>query len=224
MNSARVFLVAALVVLSSQFAFAQDLSRYRVYALDSSLDSVLAASGARATDTKTLHERPAKIQELEWRASYVRSGTELADPVRGLIFSFCDDALYQVLVSYDPDRTDGLTNIDIVDSLTAAYGPPVLKSARNRPLDAPPDTVILAQWDSAASSLTLFRGVYSAEFQLILTSKALSTRARSAIREAARLDTVEAPRRELEQRKKDAAEATAARDKVRTTNKAAFRP
>ena len=84
--------------------------------------------------------------------------------------------------------------------------------------------MVLAQWDRARSSLTLLRGVYSAEFQLILTAKALSTRARSAIREAGRLDAIEAPRRELEQRKKDAADAAAARDKIRATNKAAFRP
>jgi len=55
-------------------------------------------------------------------------------------------------------------------------------------------------------------------------AKALSTRAREAIREAARLDAIEAPRRELEERKKQVADAAAARDKVRTTNKAAFRP
>jgi hypothetical protein len=41
------FLVAVVLVLSSQLVSAQDLSRYRVYALDSSLDSVLAASEAR---------------------------------------------------------------------------------------------------------------------------------------------------------------------------------
>ena len=155
---------------------------------------------------------------------YVRSGTELVDPVRALIFSFCDDALYQVLVRYDPDCTAGLTDSDIIESLTAAYGTPVLKSARTRPLDAPSDTVVLAQWDSAGSSLTLLRGVYSPEFQLILTSKALSTRARGAMREAARLDAADAPRRELEQRKKETADATAARDKTRVSNKAAFRP
>jgi hypothetical protein len=224
MNSARLFLIAVVLVLSSQLVSAQDLSRYRVYALDSSLDSVLAASGARAADTRVVHERPAMIQELEWRAPYARSGNELVDPVRGIIFSFCDDALYQVVVSYDPDRTDGLSNSDIIDSLTGAYGTPVLRSARNRPLDAPPDTVVLAQWDSAGSSLTLLRGVYSAEFQLILTSKALSTRARGARREAARLETADAPRRELEQRKKEAADAAAARDKMLAMNKAAFRP
>ena len=137
MNSARLFLVAVLV-LNSQLVSAQDLSRYRVYALHSSLDSVVAASGLRAADTRTLHERPGMIQELEWRAPYARSGNELVDPVRGIIFSFCDDALYQVLVSYDRDRTDGLSNSDIVDSLTAAYGTPVLSSARNRPLERLP--------------------------------------------------------------------------------------
>ena len=111
--------------------------RYRVYALDSSLDSVLAANGLRAADTRVLHERPAMIQELEWRAPYARSGNELVDPVRGIILSFCDDALYQVRVSYDRDRTDGLSNSDIVASLTTAYGTPVLRSAQTRPLDAP---------------------------------------------------------------------------------------
>jgi hypothetical protein len=55
-------------------------------------------------------------------------------------------------------------------------------------------------------------------------SKALSTRARDAIREAGRLDAIDAPRLELEQQKKEVADANEARDKVRTTNKAAFRP
>jgi len=140
------------------------------------------------------------------------------------VFSFCDNALYQVVVNYDPDLTDGLSNSDIIDSLTAAYGTPVARPARNRPLDAAPDTVVLAQWDSSASSLTLLRGVYAPEFQLMLTSKASSTRARAAIREAGRLEVADAPRRELEQRKKEVADANAARDKIRSTNKAAFRP
>jgi len=39
-----------------------------------------------------------------------------------------------------------------------------------------------------------------------------------------RLDAIQAPRRELEQRKKEVADAAATRDKIRMTNKAAFRP
>ena len=220
MNKSPVFTLAVGLVLSAQLVSAQDLSRYRAYALDSSLESVLTASAAPAADVKVVHERPSLIQALEWRAPYTSSRVELADPVRGILFSFCDNALYQLVVSYDRDRTDGLSNGDIIESLTAVYGTPVRGSARNRPLDAAPDTVVLAQWDSAASSLTLLRAVYSPEFKLMLTSKALSTRARGAIREAARLELADAPRRELEQRNKDAADT----NKMRATNKAAFRP
>ena len=224
MNESRVVALAVVLVLSSQLVSAQDLSRYRAYALHGNLDSVLAASAAPVTDVKLVYERPSLIQLLEWRPAYARAEDELVDPVRGIVFSFCDNALYQVLVSYDTARTDGLSNTDIIDALTAVYGTPLRGAARNRPLDAASDTVVLAQWDSAGSSLTLLRGVYSSEFQLMMTSKALSTRARSAIREGARLELADAPRRELEQRKKEAADADAARDKIRAANKAAFRP
>ena len=83
---------------------------------------------------------------------------------------------------------------------------------------------MVAQWDSNDSSLTLLRGTYTTQFQLVLISKASSARARNAIREAGRLDAIQAPRRELEQRKKEVADAAATRDKIRMTNKAAFRP
>jgi hypothetical protein len=228
MNSAcRVVGAVAVLLSSGQATFAQDVSRYRGYVLESTLASVIVASGARATEAKTLHERPAKIQELEWRAPYAGVGNELADPVRDIGFTFVDDALYQIVIGYDRNRTVGLTNHDIITTLTSTYGAPVGRSATTaavRPAAAYPDTIVLAQWDTAAASLTLVRGAYTAEFQLILVSKALSTRARNAIREAHRLDAVEAPRRESDQRKKDAAEASATREKARATNKAAFRP
>jgi hypothetical protein len=107
MNSTRPLVIAVGLILGGQLAFAQDMSRYRAYVLESSLDSVVAASGARAADAKTLHERPATIQELEWRAPYVDSRNMLADPVREISFTFYNDALYQVIVHYDRDRTDG---------------------------------------------------------------------------------------------------------------------
>lgn len=227
MKRARPLVIAVGLVLSGQVASAQDISRYRAYVLESSLDSVVVASGTRAADAKTLHERPATIQELEWRAPYVHSRNTLADPVREIAFTFCNDALYQVIVNYDRDRTEGLTNSDIIESVSVAYGVPAPASARTRnapPAAAFPDSIVLARWENAEASVTLVRGAYTPEFQLILISKPLSTRARSAIREAIRLDAIEAPRRESEQRKKEAGDASAARDKTRITNKAAFRP
>lgn len=225
MNRARGVVVVTL--LCGQTVFAQDLSRYRDYVLESSVDTVAAASGQRATEAQTLHERPAKIQELQWRAPYVNPATATADPVRDVAFAFFNNELYQVVVTYDRDRTEGLTNDDIIASLSASYGAPVLKSAIARTdLPAPVllDTTVLAQWSTAAASVTLLRDTYSPEFQLILSSKPLTARARTAIREAIRLDALDAPRREVEQRKKEVVDTEAALDKARSTNKAAFRP
>ena len=230
MNRVRSVVIAVgLIVLGLGVlsAYAQDLSRYRGYALDSTLDDVISASGARAADAKTLHARPATIQELEWRAPYVGSGTKVADPVREIVFRFYNDALYQIVVSYDRDRTEGLTNADLIAAMSATYGSPAPLSAAskaNPPSEAFPDSIVLARWLNTESTLTLVRGTYVTEFQLILASTRLGAQARSAIREAVRLDAIEAPRREANQRKKDASDATAVRDQKRIVNKAAFRP
>ena len=228
MNSTRRSVVIAVgLILSGQVASAQDLSRYRGYVLESSMDAVVLASGARAADARTLHERPATVQELEWRAPYIDPRKTLADPVREITFTFYNDALYQVVVTYNRDRTQGLTNDDIIQSLSASYGAPGLKSAITRtglPVGALLENNVLAQWNTAVSSLTLLRDTYSPEFKLVLSSKSLTAPAQSAIREAIRLDALDAPRLEEEQRKKEVADTDAARDKTRSTNKGAFRP
>lgn len=230
MNSARWCVIAVTsLVLGAGAASAQDVSRYREYALRSTLDSIVTSSGSRAADARTLHERPAKIQELQWRPPYMSSmgATAAADPVRAISFSFVDDALFQIVVDYDRARTAGLTNLEIIETLTTTYGAPVPRSAKARPVRpaaAVPDALVIAQWETPAESLTLLRDTYEAEFQLILVSKALATRARLASREAVRLDAAEAPRVESDRLKKEAADAAAARDKARATNKGAFRP
>jgi hypothetical protein len=223
MKTTRPLVIAVGLILCGPLAFAQDMSRYRAYVLESSVDSVVAASGARAADTTTLHQRPATIQQLEWRAPYIDYRDTLADPVREMSFTFYNDALYQVVVNYDRDRTEGLTNRDIVESLAAAYGPPA-KTRASAPPEAFSDSIVLARWETAESLLTLTRCSFSPDVQLFLIAKRLSARARTAVREAIRLDAIEAPHREAIQRKKEASEASAARDKARSTNKAAFRP
>jgi hypothetical protein len=220
--------VAAVCLRIGVAASAQDLSRYRGYALEASLAQVLAATGSRADEAKTVQERPARIQELQVHARYQHGeGGVAADPMRVIDFSFVDDRLYQLVVNYDASRTEGLTDADVIESLGGAYGVPVLVSATSRIAVPPglfPDTVALARWEDPVSSLVLVRARYSREFQLVMTSKALGLRARTSIAEARRLDALEAPRREIEQRKKDVEDAAAARDKTRTANKGAFRP
>jgi hypothetical protein len=229
MTSIRVVTVASLgVLLCGQTFFGQAPFQYREYALGSSVASVMKISNTRRDDIKTLHERPARIQELEWRAPYVSSGTELADPVQDVLFSFVDDELYQIVVSYDRERMEGLTNDDVIESISATYGVPLLRHARvarETLADAPVETTVVAQWEDAASVLTLTRDTYSPQqFQLVLISKTLNQRARAAIKEAVRLDTKEAPQRERDLRTKEVADARAAGQKARVVNKAAFKP
>lgn len=227
MNRTRSLVIVVSLLCSGHVAAAQDLSRYRAFTLESSLDAVVTAGGGRTTDAKTLHTRPAMIRSLQWRAPYVSSTETSADPVTEIAFTFYNDSLYQVVVTYERGRTDGLTNADVLDALSATYGPPISLAVKNRP-PAPaevfPDSIVLAQWEQGESLMTLVRGSYTPDFQLIVVSKRLSMLARAAIKESARLDALEAPRRESDQRKKDADDASAARETTRVTNKKAFRP
>lgn len=229
MTSIRWIAVAPIVaLLSVETLAAEKPFGYREYALASDVASVMKIGNIREDGVTTLHERPALMQELEWRAPYVSSGTELADPVRDILFSFYDDQLYQVVVTYDRDRMEGLTNEDVIETLASTYGVPLLRHSNVgrmvAPGDTAGDTTVVAQWEDAASLVTLTRGTYSPQVRLVLTSKTLNTRARAAIKEALRLDTQEAPQRERDQQKKDVADARVASQKARVVNKAAFKP
>lgn len=225
MNRIRLIVFAALI-LTGPVAQAQDVSGYRAYQLNSTLESIVQTSGTPASATKTLHQRPAVIQELGWRAPYIGSTSAGANPVRDIAFSFYNDKLYQVTVNYERGRTAGLTDMDIIDSVSAAYGLPSLAPGpkHDASTEGLRDGRVFARWERPDAWVTLTRGLYSSDVQLVLASKALSVAAETAIRDAQRLDATEAPRLEAEQRRKDAGDASDAREKTRVTNKEAFRP
>ena len=226
MRSTYPVVIAVSLIVGGEAA-AQDLSRYREYALKASVTAVAAKGGARPDDATTLHQRPATIQELRWRTPYIYGATGPADPVREIAFRFYDDALYQIVVRYDRDRTEGLTSKDILEALSMTYGTPTLaneQAGTTQPTGAVPDTVVLARWEDAESVVTLARGSYAPEFQLVVMSKPLGALATNAIREAVRLNALEAPQREAAQRKTDADDARAALDKKRQVNRATFHP
>ena len=215
------------VVLSAPALNAQDLSRYRDFELGSSLSSVMTMSGARPADVKVVHRRPAMIQELVWRLPYmVRSQGVAADPVREVAFSFYNDRLFRVVIIYDRDRTEGLTNEDLIDAVSVTYGPPVIPSIRRAGPGSRPghESVTLAHWEDPDHTLTLSRGTYPVLVRLTLASRNLEDLAQAAAMEATRLDDREAPQREADRIKSEIADARAAQEKARLANKAAFRP
>jgi hypothetical protein len=228
MTTVRVLTIAALTtVLGAETVLSQSLSRYREYSLDTTLAAVLIASGARPAEVKTLHNRPVLIQELVWHAPYVAPGTGNADPLQSVLFRFYDGRLYRVEVAYDRERIEGLTNSDLIESISAAYHDAIPLRGKNSdspPIDMPSDTIVVARWDDGTSVLSLVQGGYSRAYQLVLTSKELSAGARNAINEAIRLEGDDAPQRELDRQKKEHSDAVEFREKTRALNKAAFKP
>jgi hypothetical protein len=225
-----VLVVAAMTCLA-QAAAAQDLSRYRGVAFGTSIASVTAALGARADTVKVIHRRPALIQELTWRPQYALSRP--AGPIEAaqdITFRFHDDQLFRITVRYEARLVEGLTHQDVIEAVSAVYGPATLTAAASQtsPLQLVPGTIhgstALARWQSADHEFTLLREVYPATYRLIGVAKQLASMATAAETEAARLDVLDAPRREAERAVAEAERRRAADEKIRTTNKGEFRP
>jgi len=228
-RSITVF-VGAVLVGVSQLASAQDLSRYREVAFGSSVSTVVANTGTKAADVKVIHQRPALIQELSWRPQYaINRPVGRSEAAREVTLRFYDDELFSIIVVYDPRLVEGLTNGDLIDAVSAVYGPATLTAAATRPpVPAPAGsinaTTAIARWQGGDYEFTLMREVYPETFRLIGVSRQLATAARAADIEATRLDQQEAPRRLAEQAAADAERKRAAEDKTRTGNKGEFRP
>ena len=102
----------------------QGQSRYRDFQLGGTLPSISALTGVAASEARTIHVRPAMMQELQWQRPYSVSSTPRAqiDPVKQIVFSFYNDQLSKMVVDYDRDRTAGMTDADVIDAISAEYG------------------------------------------------------------------------------------------------------
>jgi hypothetical protein len=210
-------------------ADAQTGAHYRDYQLGSGLASVSTLTGMAQSEAKTVHERPAVLQELEWRRPYTFSDTGLAtpDPVARIAFSFYNDQLFRLVIDYDRDRTGGMTDADMVEAISEIYGAtvkPLTKTSMALAEVEKESGTPVARWGDAVYSAVLYRASFASGFRMIVTSVPLGAQARKAETQAVLLDEREAPQRELAKQKKDTEDARAAEQKARVANKAAFNP
>jgi hypothetical protein len=225
-------LTASAIMLGAAGLQAQDLSRYREFRLGSTLASVekTSAPAAADADVKMIHQQPAGIQEFRWRPPQ-RYGDRMlpTEPVREVIFTFYNNQLFQIAVDYDRDRTEGLTDADLIESISRRYGIPVRKStsvrSEARPAFAAANRdAVVARWSDADASLTLVRGTYPASLRLIVALKTLDARTQNAAAEAARLDHDEALPPEIARVSTMVDDGRAAGEKARVVNKPLFKP
>lgn len=218
---------AACIVLAVSTVSSAELSRYREFELGASVATVTAVT-QNAARVMIVHSRPALLQQLEWRPRYMAGAPQAdRDSIGEVVFSFVDDQLFQISIAYAQDRTSGLTDEDMVGSLTAVYGAPSSPSPRTRTtsslvaLDAP---VVIAEWRHAETTVVLQRKEYSDSFFLVITSLPLDTIARKAQATAVAMDQREAPAREAALLKKRADDEKVAAERIRSTNKKVFQP
>jgi hypothetical protein len=231
MLTARTLAVAGLgFVLSTQSLQAQNRPEYRGFQLGGSVLSVSTLTKVAASEARTVHLRPALMQELQWRPPFFLngSGTLQTDSVRQIVFSFYNDQLSKMAVDYDTGRTAGMTNADMIDAISTTYGPPST-SAVTKPRAVPSHAddesgTPVARWGDADHSVVLYRSTYASRFRIIVTSPPLEALARTADAQAIRLDEREAPQREIARQKKKVEDTRVSQEKARAANKATFRP
>jgi len=224
-------MIAFGLVVSTQPLSGEDRPRYRGFRLGADLASVSALTGVPVSEAKTVHARPGVMQELEWRPRYSFTGAvpTQPEPVQQMVFSFFNDQLFKVVVDYDRERTEGMTDADMIEGISTEYGAPLLKVTLKKPsavesqrdeTSGPP----VARWGDADYSVVLFHSSYAPGFRLVVISTRLEGLARAAGAQALRLDEREAPQRELARQKKEAEATRVSQEKARLPNKAAFRP
>jgi len=150
---------------------AQDLSKYRHFTMGMSLTTVLKHTDQRMTDVKVIHGRPAMIQELEWWPPNLPGSSFQSDTVKQILFSFYNGELYKISVTYDPPSTQGLTEEDMVKSISAKYGPativaPEIDSAAGPRFNTKQTSV--ASWEDVQYSVNLVRSSFSDVLGLVV--------------------------------------------------------
>lgn len=216
------------LVLSTSAVKGQTSGSYRDFQLGADLASVSALTGVATSEAKTVHSRPAVLQELEWRRPFTLNRETVADPVQQIVFSFYNDQLFRLVIEYDRDRTEGMTDADMVEAISTMYGTtakPSVKATRAPLFGTEEDSgTPVAEWGNGDYAAVLYRSPYASAFRMVVTSVPLNALARTAEAQARRLDELDAPQRERARQKKEAEDARMSKEKARLANKAAFKP
>lgn len=220
----------AFLAVTSSMLHAADFSGYRGLQFGMNLTAAAAQTGTKLTDARVVHQRPAVIQEMDWRlrplvASDTTADAVKVDPVKEGLLSFYNGELFRIVVTYDRYRVEGMTAEDMIQGISATYGTPT-RPTIEIPYHSNYGEVaaVIARWEDPEYSYNLVRTGDRSSFSLVLYSKRLDALAQAAIVQAVRLETQEAPQRELDRQKKRADDENLLLEKARSTNKPNFQP
>jgi hypothetical protein len=216
---ASVLLAVTLVPLS---AAEPSLSVYRMLRLGDGVGTVVTRLQLAAADVKVLYQDPALVQELTWRPHRFVSGSVVVDdPLSQMVLTFHADRLTRIVATYDRERTQGLTDEDLVEVLSDTYGAPLLEEMHR---SVQPSRRNIATWMDDQNRVLLWREDYPRLVGLTITLMADDIKLQSTMSGGARLAAIGAPDR-ARAVQEEAAAALKARDaRIRLENKAKFKP
>ncbi|MGA8144567.1 MAG: hypothetical protein WB987_11815 [Candidatus Acidiferrales bacterium] len=224
MNCIRKAAIAlTLVLIATPALFAQGFSQYRKFVLGTSLAALSKQIGQDSSGATLVHQVPAVIQSLTYWPIEASSSANRSESVTQILFSFYNGELYRIVVTYDSDAINGLTEEDMVRAISARYG----EGTRLYPelalptydVYAPAETVI-ASWEDPQNTVNLFRSGRSTSFGLSVFSKRLNAEADAAIAASIKLEKEQAPQKRIDREKKEVDDLDLARQK----NIKSFRP
>lgn len=222
LRSGMVAVLGSLVGISTLCA--ADFSSYRGFDFGMTLAEGAKKAGTAASAARIIHQKPALIQELDWRPSSPLDSSQ-GDPVQDGILSFYNGELYRIAITYDRYKVEGMSAADIVSGVSAMYGAatePMVDIAFHSNYGE--TARVLARWENAEYSYNLIQTGSRSSFAMILYSKRLGALAQTAIAESLRLDALNAPQKALALQKERDDESRAKLEKTRSVNLPNFRP
>src|SRR5690242_19701880 len=175
---------------------AQDLSKYREFALGTNLTTVLKLTHQRLTEVNQTPGVTPILQELTWWPPSASGGLYRSDSVEQILFSFYGGTLYKITVTYDRSSTEGLTAEDMAKSITEKYGAPTIvfqEVGANGNNNSATREKPVANWEDAQRSLNLVRSAFSDRFGIVIYTKRVNAEAERAIKDGAIHEQQEGP-------------------------------
>jgi len=214
------------VAVGAPMLSATDFSSYRGMQFGMNLSTAAKQAGTNLAEARTIHQRPAVIQEMDWQPRPpIMANPAKADPVKDGLLYFVNGELFRIVVTYDRYKVQGMTAEDMIDGISATYGTATKPKAEIAYHSNYGEVAtILARWEDSQYAYNLVQTGDKTSFAMILYSKTLDASAQAAIVESARLDLLEAPQREIEKQKKRDQSERLVLDQARSVNKLNFRP
>jgi len=214
---------------SASLCSAQDLSVYRNFKFGESPEVIGKNLSGKTPDLTVVHRAPALIEEFEWNSRPTSEVPPAAESLASIRFSFYNSELFKMVIKYDPEKTEGLTDEDIIEGISRQYGKPSMPEMAVVTVSSfgsfvPDSQKVLARWDNDQYSYSLYRSSYPAILGVVAVSKTRAVLAATAAEKSIAQQRLDAAQSEVDRRKQLETDRREAQEKGRLANKPNFRP